>query len=404
MFTDYKIIKKCSTTNARVSEYELSNNTIHLPIFMPVATYGAMRAADTKHLEEEIILSNTYHLRDLGRNVKDFIGWKKGMLTDSGGFQIQSLPDVKVTDDGVIFGGKLFTPEDSMDVQMMLGADIMMQLDDVVNPMEPRELHVRAIERSVEWLDRAILHINETQSKSSEQEMEVNSQEMEINSEKKKIKLSEVPQIQCHKGQVIFPIVQGGLCDDLRKLSIEAILKRGPKGLAIGGLSGGEDKDDFCRTVKFCCDNLPDALPRYVMGIGYPEDIVVCCALGTDMSDCVYPTRTARFGRAFRDTGDTVVDNRVYKEANGPIDGECGCKTCKKYTKAYLAAIKGTSIYCMLLTEHNMFYMRNLTRRIREAVLIDKYPDFVKTYMKMRYGEKIPEWIARAMETVKVIL
>lgn len=388
MFASYKIIKKCKTTNARISSFELDKNTLHLPVFMPVATYGAMRGVKPENLSEEIILSNTYHLRNLGRNIKDFMGWNKSMLTDSGGFQIQSLPNVEVNDDGVVFDGKLFTPEDSMDIQMKLGADIMMQLDDVVNPLQPRELHEKAIQRSIDWLDRAIIHINKTYDEGEENS--------------KKIK-TETPKVMCHNGQVIFPIIQGGLLDDLRIRSIEAILKREPKGLAIGGLSGGEDKNDFCRTVYFCCKNLPDNMPRYVMGIGYPEDVVMCCALGTDMSDCVYPTRTARFGRAFRDSGDLVVDNRVIEDLS-PLDEECGCKTCKIYTRAYLAAIKGSSNFCMLMSAHNLFYMRNLTRRIRESIENDAFPEFIIEYMKKRYQKNIPAWIINSLKLVNVNL
>lgn len=384
MFADFKILKKCKTTNARISTYELDKNTLHLPVFMPVATYGAMRGVKPETLPEEIILSNTYHLRNLKRNVKKFMGWNKSMLTDSGGFQIQSLPNVVVKDEGVVFGDKLFTPEESMDIQMGLGADIMMQLDDVVNPMEPRELHEKAISRSIEWLDRAIIHINSANSE-----------------EEDKSKRCKDTKIKCHNGQLIFPIIQGGLLEDLRQKSIDEILKRGPKGIAIGGLSGGEDKNDFCRTVLFCCRTLPENMPRYVMGVGYPEDIVVCCALGTDMSDCVYPTRTARFGKAFRDEGDIIVDNRLISDSKKLEDG-CECFTCKKYTRAYLATIKGTPNFCMLMSAHNLHYMRNLTKRIRESIENDRFKDFIIEYMCKRYKDSIPEWIIKALEQVNV--
>lgn len=393
MFGEYKIIKRCKTTNARVSEFQLAKNTLHLPIFMPVATYGAMRGIKASSMPEEMILSNTYHLRNLGKNIKNFMGWKKSMLTDSGGFQIQSLPNVEVTDEGVIFDSKLFTPEDSMDIQMTLGADIMMQLDDVVNPMEERSKHEKAIERSIEWLDRAIRHINSKNTTANCDSVD------EDNFKKSKT----VPLIKATESQVIFPIIQGGLLDDLRKKSIEGILERKPIGLAIGGLSGGEDKNDFCRTVLYCCKELPENMPRYLMGVGYPEDVVVCCALGTDMSDCVYPTRTARFGRAFRDSGDILIDNRVIGDLD-PIDKECGCNTCQKYTKSFLATIKATPNFCMLMSVHNMYYMRNLTRRIRESILEDRYPEFIKEFMNKRYSEKIPEWIIQALLKVNVDL
>ncbi|ELA41046.1 tRNA-guanine transglycosylase [Vittaforma corneae ATCC 50505] len=384
MFGEYKVIKKCKTTNARVSELELKSNTLHLPIFMPVATYGAMRGVKVSSMPEEIILSNTYHLRKLGKNIKEFMKWSKSMLTDSGGFQIQSLPNVDVTDDGVIFDNKLFRPEDSMDIQMCLGADIMMQLDDVVNPKEERAKHVKAVKRSIEWLDRAIMHIDKKRDEQGDQ--------TSGNSKKIKKDLRILP----IRNQVLFPIIQGGLEEDLRKRSIEGILERRPIGVAIGGLSGGEDKGEFCRIVLYCCNNLPEGMPRYLMGVGYPEDIVVCCALGVDMSDCVYPTRTARFGRAFRDEGDILIDGRVLGDLT-PIDKDCQCSTCKTYNKSYLLTIKGTQNFCMLVSIHNMHYMRNLTQRIRKSILSDNFPKFVKEYMENRFKDDIPLWIKETL-------
>lgn len=391
MFGEFKVIKKCSITNARVSTLQLANNTLHLPLYMPVGTYGAMRGVEPDELDEEIVLGNTYHLRNLGRNIKEFMGWKKSMLTDSGGFQIQSLPDVSVTDAGVVFGSKLFTPEESMDTQQILGADIMMQLDDVVNPNEPREMHVVAVKRSLDWLERAVTRINASEAKTK------------TNNENKKRKLAVGAStvIKPVGNQILFPIIQGGLHTDLRNESIAGILKYKPIGIAIGGLSGGENKNDFVRIVHHCCMNLPDGMPRYLMGVGYPEDILVCCALGTDMSDCVYPTRTARFGRVFRDEGDIVIDNRVSGDI-GPIDPNCECKTCNKYTRAYLSLIKGTPNYCTLLSIHNLFYMRRLTERIRKSIEDDKFVQFCKTYFTKRYKKDVPDWIINAMKLVNV--
>lgn len=400
MLGEYRVIKRCKTTNARVSEFKLKSNTLHLPIFMPVATYGAMRGVKVSSMPEEIILSNTYHLRSLGKNVKEFMRWDKSMLTDSGGFQIQSLPNVEVTDDGVIFDNQLFKPEDSMDIQMCLGADIMMQLDDVVNPMEERAKHVKAVERSLDWLDRAITHIDKRRSEQGRQ-MCKETAGREGGGKRKKAKRD--LRIMPIHGQILFPIIQGGLEEDLRKRSIEGILERRPIGVAIGGLSGGEDKGEFCRTVLHCCNNLPEGMPRYLMGVGYPEDIVVCCALGTDMSDCVYPTRTARFGRAFRDEGDVLIDGRVQGDL-APIDKDCQCCTCKTYSKAYLLTIKGTQNFCMLVSIHNMHYMRGLTQRIRESILSGGFPKFIEEYMKARFRENIPLWIREALAKVNINL
>lgn len=434
MFGDFTIVKKCKVTNARVSEFKLDKNTLHTPIFMPVATYGAMRGVPPGMMPEEIILSNTYHLRKLGRNIKDFMGWNKSMLTDSGGFQIQSLPNVEVTDEGVIFDSKLFTPEDSMNIQMCLGADIMMQLDDVVNPNEPVGKHVKAIERSIEWLDRAINHINikskikeETArnnleaGKKTSDELETANNKLETGNElndeidrssdheksndvHKRIKaFPSIRNLKSFKGmkQTLFPIIQGGLIDDLRRKSIKDILLRDPIGIAIGGLSGGEDKMEFCNTVLFCCENLPENLPRYLMGVGYPEDIAVCCALGTDMSDCVYPTRTARFGRAFTDDGDIMISNK-FAEDLSPLDIGCACYTCERHSKAFLNSIKGTPNFCMLMSLHNLHYMRNLTSRIRESILNECFCEFLKKYLTRRFKNEIPKWIILALEKVNV--
>lgn len=387
MIGDFRIVKRCSTTLARVSTLELSSTVLELPMFMPVGTYGAMKGMCVPDLKENMILTNTYHLRDLGKSIKGFMRYGLGMLTDSGGFQIGSLPDVVVREEGVEFGSRLFTPEDSMNIQMVLGADIMMQLDDVVNPCEDREKIETSMRRSLRWLDRCIRAVHGTGGE-----------------EGKRMKSNEdrIPQIMVDKDstQILFPIVQGGLCEDLRMESMQGILRRSPKGLAIGGLSGGEEKTEFARTVHFCTRNLPEGIPRYLMGVGYPEDIVVCVALGSDMSDCVYPTRTARFGRAFSDTGDIYLTSRFSMDTRR-IDEECGCSTCAKHSRAFLYSIRGTTNFCMLLTVHNLHYMRNLTRRIRESILEDKYPEFIRSFMARRFGN-VPEWIRVSLKRVGV--
>lgn len=464
MLGHFSIVKKCKTTNARVSELQLNNNKINTPVFMPVATYGAMRGVRYEHMPEEIILSNTYHLRNLNKDVKNFMEWSRSLLTDSGGFQINSLPNVNVNDEGVVFDNKLFTPEDSMDIQISLGADIIMQLDDVVNPKEERSKHEVAVKRSIEWLDRAINHIrdvtqlsehnkskliNEVVQSTETKRVKMNDNplinninkddiineiiqstetkriklndnplvkninkdntinEIVQSTEPKRIKLNDNPSISNLIGdnfkQILFPIIQGGLIDEIRQKSIDEILKRNPIGLAIGGLSGGENKEDFCNTVFYCCNNLPENIPRYLMGVGYPEDIVVCTALGVDMADCVYPTRTARFGRAFKDTGYILIDNKVIADIT-PIDNNCECMTCKKYSKAFISNLKGTSGYCQLLSVHNLFYMRRLTERIRNSIKEDKFPEFIKRFMGDRYKESVPEWIRNALLKVNVII
>lgn len=387
MIGDFRVVKRCSTTNARVSELDLNSVCLSLPIFMPVGTYGAMKGIRVPDLQEDMILANTYHLRGLGKNIKEFMGYAKGMLTDSGGFQIGSLPNVAVMEEGVRFGDTMFTPEDSMSIQMALGADIIMQLDDVVNPCDTREKIEVAMRRSIRWMDRCIQAVNEGS---------------DLQDSKRLKRSSDIPQIRLdgNSRQILFPIIQGGLDEDLRAESMSEILKRSPRGLAIGGLSGGEEKAEFARIVHYCTRNLPENIPRYLMGVGYPEDIVVCVALGSDMSDCVYPTRTARFGRAFADTGDICLTSRVRSD-KGKIDDTCGCYTCSRYSRAFLFAIRGTTNFCMLLTIHNLHYMRNLTRRVRESIMEDRYPEFIRTFMAARFKD-IPGWIRTALRGVGV--
>ncbi|KAM0671651.1 queuine tRNA-ribosyltransferase [Ordospora colligata] len=388
MLGDFKIKKKCKVTNARVSEFELNDVKLELPIFMPVGTYGALKGVCSADIKESMILANTYHLRDLKKSVKEFMSYNRGMLTDSGGFQIGSLPDVSVSEDGVFFAEKLFTPEDSMEIQRELGADIIMQLDDVVNPCDERNKIEVSMRRSIRWLDRCIKTVNSGTN-------------IRIQG-KKRTKLEDAPHIEIneHSKQILFPIVQGGLHEDLRQESINEILKRSPKGIAIGGLSGGEEKTEFARIIDYCIRNLPEHMPRYLMGVGYPEDIVVSVALGSDMSDCVYPTRTARFGRAFSDTGDVCFSSKFVLDTR-KIDDDCECFTCSKYSRAFLWSIKGTTNFCMLLTAHNLHYMKNLTRRIREAIHDDCYPEFIKSFMLKKF-EVVPEWIKAALKMVSV--
>ncbi|KAG0440807.1 Queuine tRNA-ribosyltransferase catalytic subunit 1 [Dictyocoela muelleri] len=358
----FKIIKKCKTTKARISELTLFHGKALLPTFMPVATKGCMKGVLLHHFDHQIILSNTYHMREMMNSLENLMKYHKPMLTDSGGFQIGSL-NPKVTEEGVHFDDVLLTPEKSIEIQNRLGADIIMQLDHVVNPkLETRE----SMERSVRWLDRCIkFHKN--------------------------------------NNQLLFPIIQGGTNLAYREESVREILKRNPKGVAIGGLSGGEDKKLFAETINFTTNLLPENIPRYVMGIGYPEDIIICIALGCDMSDCVYPTRTARFGTAMTDSGNLNLTKNKFSTNLTKIDNDCECSTCQKYTRAFIYSLKGTSNFCTLLTIHNLFYMKNLLERIRTAIQEDRFPEFIKTFFEKRF-RIVPSWIIFALKLVGVNL
>ncbi|KAM0688222.1 Queuine tRNA-ribosyltransferase catalytic subunit 1 [Conglomerata obtusa] len=369
----YKIIARCSKTRAKASEFVLYHGTVKLPTFMPVATRAAMKGIPCDKLEHEIILSNTFHCRHITKDLHDFMSYKKNMLTDSGGFQIVSLKGATVTEEGVLFPDYtksddtkiMLSPEQSIQIQNTLGADIIMQLDDVLNPLESKEKLEAGMERSLRWLDRCFkAHKNER--------------------------------------QILFPIVQGGLYEDLRIKSIKGILKHKLQGVAIGGLSGGEDKSEFSKIVSYCTKNLPENIPKYVMGIGYPEDIIVCIALGADMSDCVYPTRTARFGRAMTDKKDINLTKQIFSNDERKIDEFCECFTCKNHTRQYIYHIKGTTNFCQLITVHNLYYMKNLTLRIRQSIIDDCFDKFIITWMKNRF-EIIPEWIVNVFTEFNII-
>ncbi|KAJ3322182.1 Queuine tRNA-ribosyltransferase catalytic subunit 1 [Boothiomyces sp. JEL0866] len=353
---------------------KLPHYTVHTPQFMPVGTSGCMKGVTTQQLEEldcHIILGNTYHLalqpgKDLLNKVgglHKFMNWNRGMLTDSGGFQMVSLLKFsEITEDGVKFISPfdgvtetLLTPEHSMEIQNAIGADIMMQLDDVVSSLITGPRVEEAMWRSIRWLDRCF----KAHSKPKEQNL--------------------------------FPIIQGGLDLRLRKICVEEMVKRDANGYAIGGLSGGESKDTFWRIVSACTDLLPNDKPRYCMGVGYSEDLVVCSALGVDMYDCVFPTRTARFGSALTRRGAMKLKNQIYEMDHLPIEQDCSCYTCKTHTRSYLSRLlrQKETVGCHLISIHNIAYQMKLMRDIRSAIERDEFPEFVQQFMKKYYHDRI---------------
>ncbi|GCC36027.1 hypothetical protein chiPu_0014518, partial [Chiloscyllium punctatum] len=307
-----------------------------------------------------------------------FMNWKRALLTDSGGFQMVSLVELaEVTEQGVRFSspydGKeiLLTPEKSIEIQNALGSDIMMQLDDVVSSTVSGPRVEEAMYRSIRWLDRCI-----AANKNPEQ-------------------------------QNLFAIIQGGLDAELRKKCLTEMIKRDVSGFAIGGLSGGEEKDNFWRMVTLSTEYLPREKPRYLMGVGYATDLVVCVALGCDMFDCVFPTRTARFGSALVPWGSLQLKNRQYAKDFKPIDEDCDCPTCKRYTRAYLHALfRNDTAALHHITIHNIAYQLNLMCSIRESIRQGQFPVFIQQFMKRMYGskEQYPCWAVEALSTVNVQL
>ncbi|KAF2091514.1 queuine tRNA-ribosyltransferas-like protein [Saccharata proteae CBS 121410] len=395
----FELIGKCSTTKARAATLHLPHGPVPLPMFMPVATQASLKGLTPDQLEAtgcRLCLNNTYHLGlKPGQATLDSIGgahrlqsWPHNILTGeySGGFQMVSLLKLaNVTEEGVRFlsphdgAPMLLTPEHSIDLQNSIGSDIMMQLDDVIATTSPDLARIKeAMERSIRWLDRCI---------------------------------------KAHKHpdkQNLFCIIQGGLDLDLRRECCEEMVARDTPGIAIGGLSGGEAKSSYCEVVDTCTSLLPEKKPRYVMGVGFPEDLVVSMALGADMFDCVWPTRTARFGNAVTSTGVLNLRHATYSADFSPIEAGCSCTCCKSSeegglgtTRAYIyhVAAKET-VGAHLLTMHNVHYQLSLMAAARTAIIEDEFPEFLRRFFSKRYGEKrqFPEWAVNALRGVGVDL
>lgn len=365
---------------ARVGRLRLPHSTVETPVFMPVGTQGTMKGVLPEQLVEmdcRILLCNTYHLghrpghervRKAG-GLHKMINWPRSILTDSGGFQMVSLCKLMSVDEkGVDFEsphtGEVthMTPEHSIQIQEDLGADIMMQLDHVVHVLTEGPIVEEAMRRSIRWLDRC-------------------------------------KAAQTRSDQTIFPIVQGGLRPELRAECAFEMAPRADVGIAIGGLSGGEEKSAFWRTVALCCEKLPQHLPRYVMGIGFAVDLVICSLLGADMFDCVYPTRTARFGSALVRRGRLMhLARKEYETDFTPIDSNCQCYTCKNHTRAYLNAIVNQeTVACHLVSIHNIQHQLDLMRDVREAIRTDSIELFLKNFLADQYPRgDIPQWVRDA--------
>ncbi|KAG2173191.1 hypothetical protein INT43_004565, partial [Umbelopsis isabellina] len=385
----FEQVAKCSTTKARAALLTLPHGPVNLPVFMPVGTQGTLKGITPKQLEDQncqIMLNNTYHLGlKPGQELLDKVGgshkfqnWNRNLLTDSGGFQMVSLLKLaEITEQGVQFASPhdgslmMLTPEHSMSLQNSIGADIMMQLDDVISSLTTGPRVEEAMWRSIRWLDRCI---------------------------------------EAHKRpdhQNLFAIIQGGLSPELRRKCVDEMVKRDTPGYAVGGLSGGEEKDQFWRIVSLCTDLLPKNKPIYCMGVGYAEDLVVCVALGVDMFDCVFPTRTARFGNALTMKGTLSLKSGRFAGDYSPIEEGCTCLTCTKYTRAYvhLLATKDT-VGCHLISLHNVAFQLRLMREMQAAIKKDQFPSWIKQFFAGYFKDKskYPPWAVNALNSVGVDL
>lgn len=368
----YTLKKEDRRTRARRGVLHTPHGDIETPVFMPVgtlATVKAMKPDDVSRLGDEgahIILSNTYHLylrpgheivRQAG-GLHAFMNWKGAILTDSGGFQVFSLGDLrKITEEGVAFrshidgSSHIFTPEKSIDVQNALGSDIMMAFDECAPYPADRRYVTDSLNRTTRWLERCKNHHTNTEQQS------------------------------------LFGIMQGGMYKDLRRESAKQVVDLDLPGYAIGGLSVGEPKDLMYDILDDCVENLPKDKARYLMGVGSPDCLIEGVERGIDMFDCVLPTRVARNGMAFTSTGRVAIKNAKHEKDFTPLDPNCTCYTCRNYSKAYLRHLykSGEILSSMLLTEHNLHFLVHMMEEVRHAIETDTFLEYKRDFYE-RYG------------------
>ena len=366
----YELKHICKQTGARRGVIHTPHGDIETPVFMPVGTQATVKAMTPEELKEDvkaqIILGNTYHLflrpgskiiREAG-GLHKFMNWDRAILTDSGGYQVFSLGDLRhITEEGVEFksyldGSKHFlSPEKVMEVENDLGSDIMMAFDECVQYPADYEYTKQSMERTTRWAARC--------------------KAAHKNTEK----------------QGLFGIVQGGMYKDLREISANDLVAMDFPGYAVGGLSVGEPKELMCEMLGFTTQFLPENKPRYLMGVGTPDYLIEAAIRGIDMCDCVLPTRIARNGTALTSHGKVVVRNATYERDWGTLDPECDCYTCKNYTRAYIRhLIKNNEILGVrLLSIHNLRFLTKLMERVRIEIENDNLENFKNEFYK-KYG------------------
>lgn len=361
----YELIKECSKTGARVGKIHTPHGSFDTPMFMPVGTQASVKTMSPEELKAMgagVILSNTYHLflrpgADLveeAGGLHKFMNWDQAILTDSGGFQVFSLGDLrKITEDGVTFrshidGSKKFlSPEVATRVQMQLGADIIMAFDECVPYPADHDYARKSTERTTRWAKRCKDVMTNTDT------------------------------------QGLFGIVQGGMYKDLRSMSVRDLLELDFPGYAIGGLSVGEPKDLMYEILDHTVGQLPKDKPRYLMGVGTPDCLVEGVNRGIDMFDCVFPTRVARNGTAMTWKGRLVIKNAEYAHDFQPIDENCGCYACRNYSRAYIRhLVRVNEIFGLrLMTTHNLYFLLDFMRQMRQAILEDRFVEFRSKFL-----------------------
>ena len=359
----FEIIKKDSPSQARLGRMDTDHGSFSTPAFLPVGTQGTIKSLTPEELVEigvEAILGNTYHLylrpghETIGRlgGLHTFTHWERPILTDSGGFQIFSLGSLrKISEEGVTFQSHLdgsshfLTPEKVVEIQRVLGTDIAMVLDECVPYPSPYEYVKVSMERTSRWAGRSL-------------------------------------QSRRENDPALFAIVQGGIHRDLREKSARALVEMGFQGYAIGGLSVGEPKSMMMDVLKWTTPLLPEDTPRYLMGVGTPEDMINAVSLGIDFFDCVLPTRNARNGTLFTSSGKISIKQARYAEDGRPVDETCACYACRHYSRAYLRHLYLSKeiLSSRLNTIHNLYYYMNLLVKMREAIREGRLLEFYQSH------------------------
>lgn len=370
MKLEYKLKQKSNKNMARLGEFTYNGKTYETPMFMPVGTNATVKTMSPEEIKEigcGIILANTYHLwlrpgEDIVKKaggLHKFMNYNGPILTDSGGYQVFSLAKPKdITDEGVHFknhenGDSLFlTPEKSIQIQMDLGSDIVMSFDECVKWPSTYEYCKESVERTLRWAKRGKDTFNS-------------------------------------KDQMLFGIVQGGEYEDLRRHCAEELIKMDFDGYSVGGTSVGEDKPTMYKMVGYATKYLPEDKLRYLMGVGDPIDLIENVMRGIDLFDCVSPTRLARHGHAYTKHGKINLKNSKYKEDFTKLDDTCNCYACKNYTKAYIRHLitADETFGARLLSIHNITFLTNLMKEIREHIKTDTLEEFRDEFIKNYYGE-----------------
>ncbi|WP_411686732.1 tRNA guanosine(34) transglycosylase Tgt [Acinetobacter indicus] len=370
-----KFEKLGQSGRARRGRLTLEHGVVETPVFMPVGTYGTVKGMlprDIEDIQAQIILGNTFHLylrpgldviKEHG-GLHEFMKWDKPILTDSGGFQVFSLGAMrKIKEEGVTFrspidGSKVFlSPEISMEIQKVLNSDIVMIFDECTPYPATHEEAQKSLQLSLRWAKRCKEHHHNV----------------------------------LENKNALFGIIQGGMYEDLRDESLNGLLEVGFDGYAIGGLSVGEPKEEMIKVLDYLPNKMPEDKPRYLMGVGKPEDIVEGIRRGVDMFDCVMPTRNARNGHYFVTDGLVRIRNSKYRHDQSPLDPHCDCYTCKNFTRAYLFHLEkcGEMLGSMLGTIHNLRYYQRFTQDIRNALDNGTFDDFIQDFYARR-GLDVP--------------